>query len=278
MAPQPGLPQGAAGWASIVVRAGWSDARPPGLPGPALRLREPIFGAVRQEGMTSRVLALLALVAGLVVFTGGTASACQCVERAAKDRMEGAAAVFTGTVTRVGASADESSGGHVIAVLRADHVYKGEAREWFQVSTRKEGPACGYDFAAGSRHLVFAGGRDAALTTSSCSGSRQVPAGDGPLRRDDDEGLTRELIAALGAPTRVRQTSAAEPAITEPAAEPAITDSAAESTAQPAAQPAATQPAGPSGGTGVLVAVLAALGVVALAAGGGWAYRRRSST
>ncbi|MEV4020633.1 hypothetical protein AB0J35_60175 [Nonomuraea angiospora] len=219
--------------------------------------------------MTSRVLALLALVAGLVVFTGGTASACQCVERTAKDRMEGAAAVFTGTVTRVGASSDGSSGGHVIAVLRADHVYKGEAREWFQVSTRKEGPACGYDFAAGSRHLVFAGGRDMALTTSSCSGSKQVPSGDRPLRRDDDEGLTGELIAALGTPTRVRHTSTAEPAITEPAA---------QSTAQSAAQPTAAQPAGPNGGTGVLVAALVAVGVVALAAVGGWAYRRRSST
>ncbi|MBB5779204.1 hypothetical protein [Nonomuraea jabiensis] len=213
--------------------------------------------------MTSRFLALLALVAGLVVFTGGTASACQCVKRTAQDRMESAVAVFTGTVTRVGASSDESSGGHVIAVLRADHVYKGEAREWFQVSTRREGPACGYDFAAGSRHLVFAGGRDEALTTSSCSGSLQVPAGERPLRRDDYEGLTGELIAALGAPTRVRHTSTAKPA-----ADPA-TESAAES---------AAQPAGPNGGTGGLVAVLAALGVVALAAGGGWAYRRRSST
>ncbi|MFI6731305.1 hypothetical protein ACIBI9_00115 [Nonomuraea sp. NPDC050451] len=201
--------------------------------------------------MTSRVLALLALVAGLVVFTGGTASACQCVERTPKDRMEGAVAVFTGTVTRVGVSPDESGGGHVIAVLRADHVYKGQAREWFRVSTRKEGPACGYDFAAGSRHLVFAGGRDEELTTSSCSGSKQVPAGDRPLRRDDDEGLTRQLIVALGTPTRVRHTSTAEPV--------------------------AAEPAGPDGRTGVLVAALVALGAVALAAGGGWAYRRRSS-
>ncbi|MEV6035657.1 hypothetical protein AB0L65_31170 [Nonomuraea sp. NPDC052116] len=225
--------------------------------------------------MTSRVLALLALVAGLVVFTGGTASACQCVQRTPKDRMDGAAAVFTGTVTRVATDPDESGGGHVIAVLRADHVYKGEAREWFRVSTRSEGPACGYDFAAGSRHLVFAGGRDAALTTSSCSGNASLPAGDRPLRRDDDEGLTQELIAALGTPTRVRHTAATEPAATESApAEPATEPADAETVAQPAAD----QTAGPNGGTGVLVAALAVLGVVALVAGGGWAYRRRSST
>ncbi|MFG6197559.1 hypothetical protein [Nonomuraea sp. JJY05] len=256
--------------------------------------------------MTSRVLALLALVAGLIIFTGGTASACQCVERTAKDRMEDAVAVFTGTVTRVGVSPDQSGGGHVIAVLRADHVYKGEAREWFRVSTRKEGPACGYDFAAGSRHLVFAGGRDEALATSSCSGNQRLPAGDRPVRRDDDEGLTGELIAALGTPTRVRHTSAAEPSTAEPStAEPSAAEpSAAEpSTAEPAtselataepstAEPATTEPAtteaatvkpaaaesgGSDEGGGVLVAALVALGVVALAAGGGWAYRRRSS-
>jgi hypothetical protein len=222
--------------------------------------------------MTARVLALLALVAGLVMFTGGTASACQCVKRTPQDRMEGAVAVFTGTVTRVGASPDESSGGHVIAVIRADHVYKGQAREWFQVSTRSQGPACGYDFAAGSRHLVFAGGRDEALTTSSCSGNASLPAGDRPLRRDDDMGLTRELIAALGTPARVRHTSAAEPAITEPSTAGPTADGTG------AAGPAATQSAGPDGGTGVLLAALVAVGVVALAAGGGWAYRRRSST
>ncbi|MFI7232737.1 hypothetical protein ACIBO5_56980 [Nonomuraea angiospora] len=220
--------------------------------------------------MTARVLALLALVAGLVMFTGGTASACQCVERGPQDQMESAVAVFAGTVTRVGVSPDESGGGHVIAVLRADHVYKGQTREWFQVSTRSQGPACGYDFAAGSRHLVFAGGRDEALTTSSCSGNAS-------LRRDDGNGLTRELIAALGTPTRVRHTGAAEPTIAEPtiAGSTAAGSTAAGSTA---AGSAATESAGPDGGTGVLVAALVAVGVVALAAGGGWAYRRRSSS
>ncbi|MER6008465.1 hypothetical protein ABT120_58735 [Nonomuraea angiospora] len=222
--------------------------------------------------MTARVLALLALVAGLIMFTGGTASACKCVERGPQDQMESAVAVFAGTVTRVGVSPDESGGGHVIAVLRADHVYKGQAREWFQVSTRSEGPACGYDFAAGSRHLVFAGGRDEALTTSSCSGNASLPVGDRPLRRDDGNGVTRELIAALGTPTRVRHTGAAEPTI----AEPTIAGSTAAGSA--AAKSAATESAGPDGGTGVLVAALVAVGVVALAAVGGWAYRRRSST
>ncbi|MEV4363856.1 hypothetical protein [Nonomuraea sp. NPDC049625] len=237
--------------------------------------------------MTSRVLALLALVAGLIMFTGGTASACKCVERGPQDQMESAVAVFAGTVTRVGVSPDESSGGHVIAVLRADHVYKGQAREWFQVSTRSEGPACGYDFAAGSRHLVFAGGRDEALTTSSCSGNASLPTGDRPLRRDDGNGVTRELIAALGTPTRVRHTGAAEPTIAESTAagSTAAGSTAAGSTAagstsagSAAAKSAATESAGPDGGTGVLVAALVAVGVVALAAVGGWAYRRRSST
>ncbi|MDX3111668.1 hypothetical protein, partial [Nonomuraea angiospora] len=201
--------------------------------------------------MTARVLALLALVAGLVMFTGGTASACQCVERGPQDQMESAVAVFAGTVTRVGVSPDESGGGHVIAVLRADHVYKGQTREWFQVSTRSQGPACGYDFAAGSRHLVFAGGRDEALTTSSCSGNASLPAGDRPLRRDDGNGLTRELIAALGTPTRVRHTGAAEPTIAEPtiAGSTAAGSTAAGSTAagSAATRAATSTPVPPSG-------------------------------
>jgi LPXTG-motif cell wall-anchored protein len=162
--------------------------------------------------MTSRILAVLGLLAALMTISGGTAvAACSCATPTPQERVSSAATVFTATAVRV--HKPMLGGGDVTATLRADHVYKGAPDPEFRVSTRADGPACGYEFVAGNRYLVFATAQDSELATTLCSGNRRLPAGDRPLRLSDQtdgmEPLTPELIAALGTPTRVH---AAEPA------------------------------------------------------------------
>lgn len=152
-----------------------------------------------------RVLAVLALVAALLVVSGGTAGACSCAMPTPAERMRESAAVFTATVTQVHVQEPILNGGSVTATLRADHVYKGEARATFEVSTRAQGPACGYTFVEGGRYLVFARAQGSRLNTTMCSGNKQVPAGEQPLRVMGDD-LTPELIAALGTPAPVEPT------------------------------------------------------------------------
>ncbi|TDD50852.1 hypothetical protein E1286_11685 [Nonomuraea terrae] len=98
------------------------------------------------------------------------------------------------------------NGGSLTARLRTDHVYKGERKAEFEVFTKAQGAACGYEFVKGARYLVFAGAQSSGLSTTLCSGNRLLPAGDRPLRLSDRtqgvEPLTRELIAALGTPAR----------------------------------------------------------------------------
>ncbi|MEV0594954.1 hypothetical protein [Nonomuraea cavernae] len=97
--------------------------------------------------------------------------------------------------------------GGVTVTLRTDHVYKGDLDAEFEVFTKAQGSACGYDFMKGARYLVFATTRSSGLATTLCSGNRLLPAGDRPLRLSDQtrgmEPLTPGLITALGTPVRV---------------------------------------------------------------------------
>ncbi|NRQ39588.1 hypothetical protein HII36_48335 [Nonomuraea sp. NN258] len=147
----------------------------------------------------SRVLVVLALAAALVAVPADSAAAaaCSCARTTPQERVERAAAVFSATATRVTEHWKLMDGGHVTAVLRADHVYKGEAAAEFEVSTRAQGAACGYRFLQGARYLVFAVREGSGLRTTLCSGNRRLPDGpDGGLGP-----LPADLVAALGAPT-----------------------------------------------------------------------------
>ncbi|MBB6345904.1 hypothetical protein ACWGH8_29370 [Nonomuraea muscovyensis] len=207
--------------------------------------------------MTSRILFVLALLAGTLVIAGGPAAACSCARLTPKQRVAGAAAVFTGTVTEVRLVEPVEDGGKVTATLRADQVYKGEIALSAEVSSRVQGPACGFPFRTGERYLIFAHAEGEALTTSSCSGNLTVAAGDRPLRTDGADGaepVTRALLAALGSPRR-------------PPTHPPLTWS-------PGPTPrlaAGTSPDGP------LLLGLAALAAAGVAAGLVLARRRRSA-
>ncbi|MFC4059092.1 hypothetical protein ACFOWE_12345, partial [Planomonospora corallina] len=165
--------------------------------------------------MRFRVLAVLAVLLALaaaVVSAPGTACACSCVRMGPAEQVEHATAVFTGTVTAVrrtpGGPLDPEP--PVVYVFRADQVYKGELGAEVEVASSTSSAACGYAFTVGARYLVLAsdeGGNLAGsdpgvpLTTTLCSGNREVRPGDGPLREDDvldDEPLAGGLLAALG--------------------------------------------------------------------------------
>ncbi|WP_345573625.1 hypothetical protein [Nonomuraea rosea] len=148
------------------------------------------------------------MVTASLVVSAGTAEACQCLRSSPQRHMKRADAVFTATVMRVRPLERK-----VTATLRVDHVYKGGAGAMIDVSTRAEGPACGYEFVEGMRYLVFGAQEAEGLATSSCSGNTSIPAGELPLRLSDvrdDMALASELISALGEATRVQ---AAEPVI-----------------------------------------------------------------
>lgn len=206
--------------------------------------------------MTSRVLLVLALLAGTLVITAGPAAACSCARLTPRQRVAEAAAVFTATATEVRLIEPVDHGGKVTATLRADQVYKGEVGRVAEVSTRAQGPACGFPFRTGERYLIFAGADGDALTTSSCSGNLTVPAGDRPLRlAGDAHGITRGLLAALGTPRL-------------PPTHPPFTSWSAG----PGRRPAAGGPA-----DGPLLLGLAALAAAGLVAGLVSARRRRSA-
>lgn len=206
--------------------------------------------------MTARIFAALVLVAAFLTVGGvGTALACSCADIAAKQRMRDSDAVFTATATAVRIDEEMLGGGQVTATLHADHVYKGNPGGETQVVTKAQGAACGYDFVVGRRYLIFArAAGDKGLTTSLCSGNRDVPPGDRPLRPSDrTSGLTPldpELLTALGTPHR--------PALGAP-----------DTTQRPETPPAAGQDSGNS----VALVGLAVVTIVLMAALV-WAIRR----
>lgn len=225
--------------------------------------------------MTARIFAALVLVAAFLTVGGvGTALACSCADIAAKQRMRDSDAVFTATAMAVRVDEEMLSGGQVTATLHADHVYKGDPGGEIQVVTKAEGAACGYDFVVGRRYLIFARAAGSeGLTTSLCSGNRNVPPGDRPLHPSDrTSGVTPldpELFTALGTPRR--------PALDTPGPTPASAHQP-EPTPATAGLPeiapatAAHRPDTTSGGPVPLIGL--ALVTIALMAGLVWAIRR----
>ncbi|MFI6909996.1 hypothetical protein ACIBKY_52670 [Nonomuraea sp. NPDC050394] len=158
-----------------------------------------------------RGLLAVAALSAMFVLPAEAAMACSCATGTPRELAGEATAVFTGTATGVRVIEPMENGGKVIATLRADHFYKGDARPSVEVTTRAQGPACGFAFHEGARYLLFARTTDAGLATSLCSGNLVLPAGDQPMRvMERTEGMgpvTPELLAVLGTPTRVRPES-----------------------------------------------------------------------
>ncbi|RJL20707.1 hypothetical protein D5H75_39280 [Bailinhaonella thermotolerans] len=207
----------------------------------------------------ARIAAVLAMAASLVLLPTGTACACSCAEPEPRELVASATAVFTATATGVRLTGPAEGGGRVVATLSADHVYKGETRAEFTMSTAAQSPACGYAVKKGERYLIFARTGGSGLETDLCSGNRRLPAGDRPLRLTDEthglSPLTADLITALGSPTRVRPASAESPTARPSPTSPGETTPAATSSARNVSR------SSPLNGAGPLLAILAAAAI-----------------
>ncbi|MEO3807722.1 hypothetical protein ABGB17_01825 [Sphaerisporangium sp. B11E5] len=245
--------------------------------------------------MKFRAVTLMLLVAAAVVVLPGTACACSCAPLRPEDQMRGAAAVFTGTVV----AAREVGGGPsgvtppVVYTFRSDQVYKGKAASTYQVATNRDSAACGVNFGAGNRYLVFAASGPSGLlavdpgvdlTTSLCAGNQQVRPGTGRLRAADgipaESPLPADLLAALGSPERPPG-GAVPPSSPEPGAparSPAPGASAPPEPApvSPAPSSLTATPVSGGGPAPVWTFPIAAAAVVVLAAAGWWLARRRA--
>ncbi len=244
-------------------------------------LNRPLAPYVSQV-MTVRIFAALALVVAFLTVGGvGTAFACSCADRTPQERMRDADAVFTATAASVRVDEKMLDGGQVTAALHADHVYKGASSREIEVVTQAQSAACGFDFVVGRRYLIFARSAEAGLTTTLCSGNRDVPAGDRPLRpsaqTDGFAPLEPELITALGTPRRPDPTQRPDDAPTATATQ--RPESTPTATVRPDSTPAVAlrpdnTPAGEqgSGGTAALVGLVVV--AVVLMTGLGWTIRR----
>lgn len=147
-------------------------------------------------------LALAVLTGALLLALPQPAAACSCVPPPPPaEALEGADAVFSGTVVSVDNSFRDSDYGRIPqrrVAVELDRVWKGcEAVEGEERPRRVElvtgsgGGDCGYDFQEGERYLVYAHeGSDGTLTTGICSRTANL------------ENATDDL-AALGEPEHV---------------------------------------------------------------------------
>lgn len=123
------------------------------------------------------VLGLLLLVVGgalAVVFTtAAPATACSCAAGDQADYFEWSDVVFTGEVLDRGT--DDGAISYRFAV---DRVYAGDAPHRAVVTSGRQSSACGMpDLRVGTDYVVYATAEDGGrLTTSSCSGTREVRA------------------------------------------------------------------------------------------------------
>ncbi|NAS22209.1 hypothetical protein GT755_10995 [Herbidospora sp. NEAU-GS84] len=154
--------------------------------------------------MWRRLLLVLALAAGTLVFSSVPAYACKCALTPVKERVQNSAVVFTGVAT--GFKAAGSPVRQHVYTFRADHAYKGKPKATVKVATNTESAACGVKFARGARYLVFAYKSDGRLVTGSCSGNTRVAKGTGPLKAADlPTGVDPATIKQLGKAKPVRQ-------------------------------------------------------------------------
>ncbi|WP_084961772.1 hypothetical protein [Thermoactinospora rubra] len=181
----------------------------------------------------ARLLAVVALAAGLVLVPAGTACACSCAELTAREAVGNASSVFTGTVVATRQVAGDPLGPRppIVVTFEADQIYKGAAKARFDVATNADSAACGYAFQKGRRYLVFAARGESglfavdpgvALHTSLCSGNMALRAGKGPLKKGDGlpgsgETVDRALLTALGTPTPAPRATRAPSASRTPA-------------------------------------------------------------
>lgn len=121
-----------------------------------------------------------ALLSTFIVFADpGSACACSCVGQTDAEAFDGAAAVFTGTLTRIDESGLLSGGEPTTLEFEVDDVYKGDIAELQGILTSGPESSCGWKPPVGEEYLVFAYLEAGKLNAGFCGGSREL-AGRAP--------------------------------------------------------------------------------------------------
>lgn len=107
--------------------------------------------------------------------------------------------VFTGTVVNTELyrpnPAEASSADPIYVTFDVDMVYKGDLASEFTVTTQADSASCGFNFAEGSRYLVFAGNGESNWNTGLCSGNVESPSAEMLVVLGNSNGPTANGIA-----------------------------------------------------------------------------------
>ncbi|MGQ0464846.1 MAG: hypothetical protein ACT4QG_05960 [Sporichthyaceae bacterium] len=133
-------------------------------------------------GLAVRAAAVSALGFALVPVLGANpAMACSCIQSTEQENYDRADVVFRGTMDDVEAANDRF--GARVFVFTPSTTYKGKTTTPQKVSTAGDSAMCGVDLTGAGPFLVFANKADdgkAALSTSLCSGTREIESDEEP--------------------------------------------------------------------------------------------------
>jgi hypothetical protein len=128
--------------------------------------------------MRFRLTAVVLLGATLLLLAPAAARACSCIATSGRPcgRFWSAPVVFVGLVTdEAKVERDESGWGSRVFRLNVEESFRGEAAGTVEVVTGRGGGDCGYQFAVGTKYIVYAhADKQGRLTTSICSATRPL--------------------------------------------------------------------------------------------------------
>lgn len=133
--------------------------------------------------LAARAVVVSALGFTLVPVLGASpAYACSCIQSTEQENYERADVVFKGILDDV--KATKSQFGEQVFTFTPSKTYKGATTKPQQVSSAGNSAACGVNLSGSGPFLVFAhkaeGDAKAPLTTSLCSGTREIKADEEP--------------------------------------------------------------------------------------------------
>lgn len=176
--------------------------------------------AVSAVGLAVRAAAVSALGFTLVPVLGANpAMACSCIQSTEQENYERADVVFKGTMDDARATNDQF--GERVFVFTPSTIYKGKAAKPQKVSTAGNSSACGADLTGGGPFLVFAAkadGAKAGLSTSLCSGTREIGTDEKPDFKAHGDTSDGRMYKGGGDPV---SPPCCKPLVGEPGAEPA---------------------------------------------------------
>lgn len=121
-----------------------------------------------------RLLAVVALLLGLLVIPVGSASACSCALVPLTDAVANADVVLRGRIITKDDPGGGSSGRTVTYAVSVDRVYKGAAARTTYIRSAAEGASCGIEVGIGVTYLLFSRAQGDDLVSGLCDGTTPV--------------------------------------------------------------------------------------------------------